>query len=163
MHAIDKKTVIAALHARLAATLDTLTASQKAVQSGAVHPESRQEHPKDTRATEAGYLARGLAERVEKLRDEVRAVALMPARDFSAADMACPGALVTIADDDGNETLVLLAPGGGGETITACGCEILVLTPQSPLGAALAGQRQGNAVEVELPSGKLRAELVRIA
>ena len=45
-------------------SMSALTASQKTVQSGAIHEETRQEDPKDTRAIEATYLARGLAERV---------------------------------------------------------------------------------------------------
>lgn len=163
MPSIDKKEIVAALQARLAATLESLTAAQKTVQSGATHPEARQEHPKDTRSTEAGYLARGLAERVETLRDGIRALALMPVRDFAAGDMASPGALVTIADDDGDEALYLLAPAGGGEKLQVAECSILVLTPQSPLGAAIAGKRCGDAVEVDLPSGRLRAEVTHVS
>ncbi len=162
MQPIDKKEVLAALHARLLASLESLTASQKAVQAGAVHPEARQEHPKDTRSTEAGYLARGLAERVETLRDGIRALALLPVRDLGSDDVAVPGALVTLIDDDGEEALYLLAPAGGGERLAIAGRDILVLTPQSPLGAAIAGRRRGDAVEVDLPSGRLRAELARV-
>lgn len=158
----EKKLLVDALRARLEDALDRLTASQRSVQSGAVHPESRQEHPKDTRAIEAGYLARGLAGRVETLRDQIRAVALMPARGFGPADIIEPGALVTLVDDDGRRTMYLLAPAGGGEKLASGEGEVLVLTPQSPLGAALAGKRCGDAVEVALPSGRLVAEILRI-
>jgi len=163
MPTIDKKEVVAALHARLVASLESLTAAQKTVQSGATHPEARQEHPKDTRSTEAGYLARGLAERVETVRDGIRALSLMPVRDLADDDVASPGALVTIADEDGDEAVYLLAPAGGGERLVVAGCDILVLTPQSPLGAAIAGRRRGDAVEVDLPSGRLRAEVTHVA
>jgi hypothetical protein len=47
--------------------LATLTRTQKDASEGATHSENRAEHAKDTRATEQGYLARGLAERVEEL------------------------------------------------------------------------------------------------
>ena len=157
-----KRELIAQLQARLEALVAGLTASQKSVQEGAVHPEARQEDSKDTRAIEAGYLARGLAERVETLRDGIRAIALMPARSFGLDDVAAPGAIVTVADDDGAETRYLLAPAGGGEVLRMEGRDILVLTPRSPLGAAVAGTRCGDTIEAELPSGRMRAEIVGI-
>ena len=160
---IDKKAVLAALQAHLASTLDSLTASQQAVQSGAVHPEARQEHPKDTRSIEAGYLARGLAERVETLRDGIRALDLLRVRDFARDEPAAPGALVTLLTEDGRDALYSLAPAGGGESLLVAGRRILVLTPRSPLGAAIAGRRSGDSVVVELPSGILKAEVDRVA
>ncbi len=156
---IDKKLVLSTLRARLADNLERLTASQQTVQSGATHPEARQEHPKDTRSIEAGYLARGLAERVETMRDAVRAVELLRARAFAADEVAGPGALVTVVDEDGDQHLYFLAPAGGGESIEVAGRKILVLTPRSPLGAAMAGRRTGESISVDLPSGLLRAEI----
>jgi len=160
---IDKNAVLAALRARLAATLDSLTASQQAVQSGATHPEARQEHPKDTRSIEAGYLARGLAERVETLRDGLRTLDLLRLREFGDDEPAAPGALVTLIDDDDREASYFLAPAGGGESIVVSGRTVLVLTPRSPLGAAIAGRRAGDSIAVELPSGMLRAEIGSVA
>src|SRR5690606_13474742 len=72
--AIDKRAVLRALHARLAERLAGLTSSQKTAQAGATHAEANQEHAKDTRAIEQQYLARGLAERVETLREAVAAL-----------------------------------------------------------------------------------------
>jgi transcription elongation GreA/GreB family factor len=157
--AIDKNALLSVLHARLTQALEQLVASQQTVQSGAVHPEARQEHPKDTRAIEAGYLARGLAERVETMRDGLRALELLRIRDFGAGEAAAPGALVTVVDEDGGERLYFLAPAGGGESLESGGREILVLTPRSPLGAAIAGRRGGDSIAVELPSGLLRADI----
>lgn len=159
----DKRQVLALLQQRLAAILDRLTEAQKSAQAGATHPDNKQEHAKDMRSTEQSYLARGLAERVETLRDGLRALALLRAPDFGDDDAACPGALVTVEDDDGQESVYLLAPAGGGESFTVDGVDVLVLTPQSPLGAAIAGRSTGDAFEVDLPSGRLRAEVVDVA
>ena len=60
----DKNELIEALRARVTAELRTLRESQRAAQEGATHEETRQEDPKDTRAIEAQYVSRGLAERV---------------------------------------------------------------------------------------------------
>jgi transcription elongation GreA/GreB family factor len=159
---IDKQELLGLLKARLADSLERLTSSQKAVQAGATHPDNKQEHAKDMRSTEASYLARGLAERVETLRDAVRTVELLRVRAFGETDAAGPGALVTVVDEDGNDRLYFLAPAGGGETIGVNGAEVLVLTPRSPLGAAITGRSAGESISVELPSGPFRADIERV-
>ncbi len=158
----DKQALVAELRQRLGESLESLRASQNEAQSAAVHPEARQEHSKDMRATEASYVARGLAERVEKLRDDVLAVERMPARQFSAQEAASSGAIVLVVGDDDVESAYLLAPAGGGERLVAAGCEVLVLTLQSPLGAALTGCRRGDAITAELPSGRHELEVAGI-
>jgi len=132
------------------------------VQAGAFHPENKQEHSKDTRAIEAAYLARGLAQRVETLRDGISALALIRPRELGEDEPVCVGALVDLADEDGDETSYLVAPVGGGEKLAAGAVAILVVTPQSPLGAAMVGRREGDSIEVELPAGKLVGEIVRV-
>ena len=47
---IDKRKVLNLLRAKLEADLRNFTTSQNAAQAGAVHEETRQEDPKDTRA-----------------------------------------------------------------------------------------------------------------
>lgn len=156
---IDKSAVRAALHAILAARLDGLTASHRTTQAGATHGEAKQEHPKDTRAIEQQYLARGLAERVETLRDAVAAIAALELRDFGAGDVARAGALLGLRDEDDRELVCFYAPVGGGERVEVGGVTVMVVTPQSPLGASLLGARVGAEVEIELPGGRRTAEI----
>ena len=162
MHTIDKKQLVQALRARLEESLARLTASQHAAQTAAVHPESKQEHSKDMRATEASYIARGLAERVEVFRDGLRLLELMVVREFAAGEPAASGALVTVADGQGCQSVYLLAPAGGGERLEVDGHAVLVLTPQSPLGSVLAGRRATEVVTAELPNGRAELEIVRV-
>lgn len=147
---IDKQALVAALHARLAARYEALVASQKAAQAGATHGESKQEHAKDMRAVEQQYLARGLAERAETLRDAVATLAALEARDFGEAEPVRAGALVGLVDEDDRELVYLLAPAGGGETVDADGVTVTVVTPQSPLGASLLGARAGDELAIEI-------------
>lgn len=159
MAALDKAQLLAALRMRVTERLEQLTSSQKSVQAGATHPDNKQEHAKDMRSTEASYLARGLAERVESMRDDLRSLELTRPRAFSDDDAAAAGALVTVVDEAGVERSYFLAPAGGGERLSIAGREILVLTPRSPLGAAITGRRAGESIAVELPSGPLRADI----
>jgi len=158
----DKRTIVADLRRRLEAQLDGLAASQRAAQDAAVHPEARQEHAKDMRATEASYVARGLAERVERLRDEVLAVERMTMREFDAGEPAAYGAIVLVCDDEGVEHAFLLAPAGGGEHLAGDGSDVVVLTGTSPLGRILAGRRAGDVVTADLPGGRRELEIVAV-
>ncbi len=160
---VDKKKVIAELRARLRERLSALTAAQGAAQSGAVHEETRQEDPKDTRAIEATYLARGLAERVETLRNDIAAVGSMEARVFSPDDSVAIGALLGLEDADGDEVIYFLAPCGGGEKLAVDGVAVQVLTPTSPLGSALIDKNTGEDVDAYLPTRRLQACIAWIA
>jgi len=154
MAEVDKRDVLRCLRERLANTLERLTAAQLAAQSGAVHTEAKQEHPKDTRSIEAGYLSRGLAERVESVREAVATLAAFHLRSRAADDPVGLGDLVELGDEDGEETTYFLAPVGGGEKLAVGGREVLVLTARAPLGAALIGSMPGDEIALELAGGK---------
>jgi transcription elongation GreA/GreB family factor len=159
---VDKARVLAALRERVAAQLAALTSSQKTAQAGATHAEAKQEHPKDTRAIESQYLARGRAARVENLQD-VRAVlhALAPVA-FDDDDPIALTALVGVETDEGDESLYFVVPAGGGETLVVDDTTILAVTPASPLGHALIGRHVDDEVSVELPGGLRRLTVVSV-
>ncbi len=157
--AIDKTKVLQCLRERLTQTLERLTAAQTAAQSGAVHSEAKQEHPKDTRSIEAGYLSRGLAERVETIREAVNILNVFRLRSRQADDPIGLGDLVALVDEEGQEAIHFMAPVGGGEKLAIGGCEVLVLTARAPLGAALIGTRCGEEITLTLPGGKRCLEI----
>lgn len=157
---IDKEDVLRCLRERLATTLERLTAAQWAAQSGAIHSEAKQEHPKDTRSIEAGYLSRGLAERVEAVHEAVTTLDGFALPGRRRDDPIGLGDLIGIGNDEGTETTYFLAPVGGGERLEVNGCEILVLTARAPLGAALVGAHPGDEVVLELSGGKRRLDVV---
>lgn len=158
MSLLAKPTLRAELVTRLAADLDTLERAHRAALEGATHEEAKAENDKDTRALEASYLARGQAARIEELRSTLAAVTTMPLRDFQDRPAAL-GALVTL-EEDGVESTLLLAPGGGGERLG--GATVQVVTPASPLGRAVLGKQAGEEVEVVL-AGKTRSmQVVRV-
>lgn len=155
----DKGEILQLLRDRLAETLERLTAAQTSAQSGAVHSEAKQEHPKDTRSIEAGYLSRGLAERVETLREAVITLSVFRVRQREEDDPVALGDLVALRDGDGTESVYFLSPVGGGEKIDCSGIEVLVLTARSPLGGALIGAANGDEVGVDLPGGRRIREI----
>ena len=153
MQAIDKARVLEALRARIRTKRDTVVSSQRATQSGATHAETRQEHPKDTRAIEAGYLARGLAERAESLST---GIALLENLDLEAFPPGAPvalSALVGFENDAGEQHTAFLVPFAGGEVVQVEDTSVQCLTPVSPLGRALLGRHVDDEFEIALPAG----------
>ena len=156
MARLDKNALILALRARVEDQLRTLRDSQRAAQEGAIHEETRQEDRKDTRAIEAQYIARGLAERVEDLHRALARLTRMPSRTFREDDPIDVSAVVGLRDD-GKEKVYFLVPVAGGETIERNGLAVQTLTPESPLGSALRGKQVDDAARLELPGRRLRA------
>jgi transcription elongation GreA/GreB family factor len=160
---LDKQQLLDLLRARISDLLESLMASQATVQSGAFHEENRQEHPKDTRAIEAAYLARGLAERVETARDMVAALRALKLRDFGNDDPIALGAVVGLESADGTRSLYFLVPRAGGETLAHDGETVHTISPEAPIGRALLGALVGDDIVLELPRGVSRLHVAWVA
>jgi len=158
----EKRQIFEAIRERVRSDLLAVRRSQATTQAGATHPENRAEHAKDTRATETSYLARGLAERVALLERDLAALDGMSPGVDNSAERGEIGSLLTLADSEGNESVYLLAPAGGGVTVEVKGVRVQALTVRSPLGQALIGCEEGDEVSVDRPRGRIQAVLTRI-
>lgn len=152
MQPVDKARVLAALRHELAAQLELAQAAQHNAQAGATHEESKPENDKDTRAIEASYLARGQARRVVDLEQAVVKVNALVPRAFGDELPVALGAVVKLEHDAGS-LWYLLAPAGGGLSLSVGSLVLTVVTPQSPVGKALLGRRVGDDVDIRTPQG----------
>jgi hypothetical protein len=161
--AVDKARLLEELVARLEIDLENVTAAQKAAQEGATHEENRSESDKDMRATEVSYLARGQAERVISLREELGVLRGLVLRKFGVETPLSAGALVHL-DDGERVSLCWLLPAGAGERFALPGGgELRVVTPRSPLGQSLLGLVQGDVCGLDTAEGSREYEIVEVA
>src|SRR5690349_18588003 len=93
----DKAALYQSLVASLTETRDRLVAAQRLSVEGVTHEDARAEGDKDMRATEASYVARGQAMRVEALESDLARVVAMKVRKFKPDDPIALSALVLIA------------------------------------------------------------------
>lgn len=142
--AIDKGALQAALLAELGRALERAETAQRDAHEGATHEEARPESDKDTRAVEASYLARGLAERVEDLRAATARVEAMPLP--VAPETITLGCCFELCDGDESSVRYFLAPAGGGLRIRVQGEETRIVTPDAPLARAVIGRRLGDSI-----------------
>ena len=153
----DKRKVIEALVQHLSELAVQATRAANATREGATHPEAKPENEKDTRALEQSYLARGQAMRVTELNEQIQSLRFTPVRSFGSGDAIAMGALVTLRGEK-DVRYLFLAPCGGGVDLSIDGITVLVVTPQSPLGAGLRGREVGE--EIELVTRGARHEYV---
>ena len=116
-------------------------------QAEATDEQSRAENKYDTRGLEASYLAHGQSRQVietEQAREQF--LALSP-RGFGPDEPIGVGALIEL-EYEGERLWYFLGPAAGGTEVASDGREVLVITPQSPVGQRLIGERRHAAVEM---------------
>jgi hypothetical protein len=104
---------------------------------------------RDTTGFESAFLAHGYARHCMDLSHQLDALRTMPIEDFSGQEIDL-GALVEVEMSGETDSYIVLNCGGGTE-VTVEGKKVTVVTPESPLGAALMGNVEAGSVE--LPSG----------
>jgi hypothetical protein len=138
---MDKGRILEAVLAKLEEELRLQLRGQASAAEGATHAEARAETKWDTCGLEQSYLARGLAKQFETLAGQVEELRSFVPACFSGKPIGA-GALVETAMDGEIFRFFLLHCGGGTE-LEVDGRAITVITPESPVGAALTGKKQG--------------------
>jgi transcription elongation GreA/GreB family factor len=147
---IDKRALLDQLISKLQAEADAIGTAAKASHEAATHEESRAEDQHDTRGLEASYLAGAQAQRAAELLALISTYRMLPLRELGPSDLIVPGALIELEQEEtGRKSRYFLVPRGGGATLSHQGGSIQVIAPQSPLGEALMGRKQGEDFEVE--------------
>ena len=151
---MNKPMILKALLLELEEELRRLQAANETASAGATDSEAKAETKWDTCGLEASYLARGHAEQFKTLAAEVHNL-----RGFVASDYtSCPigvGALVEV-DMGGDAMLFFLLHCGGGIDLMIEGREVTIITPESPVGAALIDKQQGETFSFRAgASGKI--------
>jgi transcription elongation GreA/GreB family factor len=159
---IDKQAALSMLRALVADDLARASDAQRETQRGATHEEAKPENDKDTRALEATYLARGLAERVVSLENATAALAGIKLRAFDAETPLALGAVVTLTGEHGPAAHYFLVPAAGGLKLTVGKVLLTTVTLEAPLGRALLGAYQGDEVSVQTPQGVRALEIERV-
>ncbi len=139
---MKKKVILEAVLAELESDLHRLHAANEDASAGATSSEARAETKWDTCGLESSYLARGHAMQFEALATNVHELRATPLVSFDDKPIA-EGALVEV-EQSGEMMLFFLLPCGGGVEVTVEKREITVITPESPVGAALLNKKPGD-------------------
>ena len=148
-----KKKLIQAVIERLKADLGLYHRAAVAARAEATHEQSKAENKYDTRGLEASYLARGQSRQVAEIEQAIEKFEKMPAREFAPGEPIDTGAVVELTSGR-EKNLYFIGPRAGGTEVIFEKREILVITPESPLGAQLIGKKQGEKHRLEIAGQK---------
>jgi transcription elongation GreA/GreB family factor len=146
---VNKRAIIKKVVARLAEELQVYFRAAQFSRAEATHESSKAESKYDTRGLEASYLARGQSKQAAELEAAMAEFEKLPAKKFAAAEPIGLGALVEL-ETGGEKLFYFIGPRAGGTEILHDQKEILVITPQSPLGEQLLGKKQGERPQLTL-------------
>jgi len=155
MSAQNKSQVIEEIENELRREFATLTQAARSAHEAATHAESRSEDQHDTRGLEASYLAGAQAARAAEIERQLQIFQKIPRTPANPDSPISSGALIELQETLEKRqvrSLCLLSPAGGGIVVKLGELKVQVITPQSPLGEALLGSRQGDDIEIETDS-----------
>ncbi len=159
---MDKARLREAIIEKLQAELDNLTRAALLAHDEATHEESKPENKYDTHSQEAAYLAEGQARLATELHESIALYRNLTMHDFSTGQAATLGAVVTL-ESSGRRWRYFLGPRNGGLEIDCGGLELIVITPQSPMGRLLFGRRVGDVIINQASAGRsLKQNIVSV-
>ena len=158
---MNKRSVYEKIVIQLAAELKLLTQAALATHAEATDEENKAEDKYDTRGLEASYLAIGQSKQAEETALALQQFESLVLRDFVAGEPASLGALVVLEGREKNHYFI--GPRAGGTEIEHDGCEVMVITPQSPLGRQLVGKMQGDTLQLDLGGKRSEFRVARVA
>lgn len=139
----NKANLIRTIESEIELQLNTLKAAALESHLSSTGDESKAEGKYDTRGLEASYLADAQAEQVDLLEEQLERLRNLEIPE--SPDQVVMGTLVLVTGDE-NELGYLLLPVGAGKTVEFEGQSFTVVTPESPVGAAIIGQEEGNFI-----------------
>jgi transcription elongation GreA/GreB family factor len=144
---MNKRLLKKKIIARLTEELETYFRAAKASRAEATHEQSRAENKYDTRGLEASYLAKGQSRQVAELEAAIAAFEEMEIKQFGNGQAIDVGAVVEV-EHRGEKTIYFIGTKAGGTEVVYDRNEVMVITPQSPLGEQLIGKKPGDRLQL---------------
>jgi transcription elongation GreA/GreB family factor len=157
---MNKRAVIKKIIAKLTGELEIYFRAAQFSRAEATHESNKAENKYDTRGLEASYLARGQSKQAAELETAIVEFEKIAAQK-STNEMIGIGSLVEL-EHGGESSFYFLGPRAGGTEILHDKKEILVITPQSPLGEQLMGKKPGDQPQLNFGGAKQPAKILSV-
>ncbi len=159
---MKKDAIIAKIIEALTGELEGYAQSARAAHADATSEQSKAENKYDTRGLESSYLARGQSRQAAEVMHAMQQFGALVVREFSGGEPIHVGALVEM-ERKGERLTCFVGPGAGGTEVACEGREVLVITPNSPMGQQLIGRKQGERVEIGTGRASVSYRVVSVA
>jgi len=158
---MNKCAIIQKIVSRLTEELQVYFRAAQFSRAEATHESSKAENKYDTRGLEASYLARGQSRQAAEIQSAIAEFEKLPVKKFGSDEPIGLGALVEL-EHGGEKSFYFIGPRAGGTEVLHDKKEILVITPQSPLGEQLMGKKSGDQPQLNFGGAKQPARIVRV-
>jgi transcription elongation GreA/GreB family factor len=142
MARIKKTEILARIVEALNNSLAVLDKAARASHAEATHESSKAENKYDTRGLEAAYLAGGQARQAREILESIKVYSALHLKEFETTEAIDLSAVVEL-ETERTIGKYFIGPRSGGLEVEYEGAEIIVITPQSPLGRQLMGKNAG--------------------
>ena len=158
---MNKRAIIQKITAKLVAELEIYFRAAQFSRAEATHESNKAENKYDTRGLEASYLARGQSKQAAELEAAIAEFEKLGVKKFTDGDAIAVGALVEL-EHGGENSIYFVGPRAGGTEVLHDRKEILVITPQSPLGEQLMGKKTGDQPQLNFGGAIQPAKILRV-
>jgi transcription elongation GreA/GreB family factor len=158
---MNKRAIIQKITVQLVAELEIYFRAAQFSRAEATHESNKAENKYDTRGLEASYLARGQSKQAAELEAAIAEYQKLGVKTFGAGEAINIGALVEL-EHGGEKSIYFVGPRAGGTEILHDKKEILVITPQSPLGEQLMGKKSGQEPQLNFDGAKQAAKILKV-
>jgi len=162
MARIKKTDLLERVIEALQGSLAVLEKAARAAHAEATHESSKAENKYDTRGLEAAYLAGGQARQAREILESIKVFRALPLKEFAGTDGIDLSALVEL-ETEGELGMYFIGPRSGGLEVDYKGREILVITPQSPLGQQLMGKKAGERWTTNFNGSRIGYRIVSVS
>jgi transcription elongation GreA/GreB family factor len=158
---VNKQALVKKIIEQLRNELAVYHKAARAAHAEATHEQSKAENKYDTRGLEASYLARGQSKQAAEIIQAIEQFEKLPLRNFGKADVVDLGAFVEL-EGKNERSFYFIGPRAGGTEIVYEKKEVLVITPQSPLGQQLVGKQQTDRLKIEIGASRNDYKVVSV-
>lgn len=159
---VNKSALRTAILEQLRRELAAQVGAAQLAREEAISEESRPDSKYDTHSQEAAYLAEGQARLAAEIEASLAHYAALPLPDFGPTDAIALGALIELGGEKRPGVWYFLGPRAGGIALNWEGRDVLVVTPQSPLGRQLLGRFPGDTVRLPGRGGLVAQKIVTV-
>lgn len=163
---IDKDLIWNHLFLELTRLVDVAEAAAQRAHETATDDENVAENKYDTLGLEAAYLAQGQQQRLLQCQTDLSQLKALR-ESYQGHDRVALGSLVVCCDAADKRHYFLLAQGAGGlkvefEAATGLIEQVLVITPQAPIGCALLGAKVDDEVMVNVGDNAITYDIITL-
>lgn len=160
---MNKQQILLSIIKNLEITLDSTIETAIQAKNMATSKESIAENKYDTRGLEASYVANGQSQRAVELKQNLLELKKMELKKFSATDNILLSCLVKVKINESKVCYLFLLPTGGGTKIQIDNLDLLVITPQSPIGKCILNKKIGDYFDLCIDANTMEYEILEIS